>query len=80
MNNAVEAKIIQAIATLQEQIQMKTVEKGENADEVTIADFSYSEYPQDGFLKRVSYGNGDTYIFDLNYIDRINKDMKNNII
>ena len=75
-----EAKIIQAIATLQEQIQMKTVEKGENADEVTIADFSYSEYPQDGFLKRVSYGNGDTYIFDLNYIDRINKDMKKNLV
>ena len=74
------AKIMQAIATLQEEVQMKTLEKGNNVNEVTIADFSYSEYPQDGFLKRVSYGNGDTYVFDLEYINRVSKDMKKNLV
>ncbi len=71
---------MQAVATLQEQVQMKTLEKGENVDEVKVEDFSYLEYPQDGFLKRVSYGNGDTYVFDLNYVDRINKDTKKNLV
>ena len=44
-----------AVAILEEQVQMKIAEKSNELNKITIADFSYSEYPKDGFLKRVSY-------------------------
>ncbi len=66
-----ESKILQAVATLEEQVQIKTVDKAEEVDKVSIADFSYSEYPNEGFLRRVCYGSGDTYVFDLKYINRV---------
>ena len=55
ITNAMEAKIMNAVAILEEQVQMKIAEKSNELNKITIADFSYSEYPKDGFLKRVSY-------------------------
>ena len=54
ITRAQEAKIIQGIAVLQEQVNYKKIEKTtEDLYEIRISDFSYNEYPNTGFLKRV---------------------------
>ena len=70
ITKAQETKIIQSIAILQEQVNYKKIEMATaESFNVRISDFSYNEYPNTGFLKRISYGAGDTYVFDINYID-----------
>lgn len=81
ITRAQEAKIIQGIAVLQEQVNYKKIEKTtEDLYEIRISDFSYNEYPNTGFLKRVSYGAGDTYVFDFNYINRLSDGIESNLV
>ena len=80
ITNSQNAKILQSVAMLEEQVNMKLVEKMDtNEKEISIADFSYNEYPKDGFLRRVAYKGGDTYVFDLDYINRISSDLKESL-
>ncbi len=80
ITNALDAKILQAIATLQEEVQVKTLDLNEAVDDISIGLFSYTEYPSYGFLRRVAYGSGDVYVFDYKYIDKVDKSIKNSLV
>ena len=81
ITKAQETKIIQSIAILQEQVNYKKIEMATaESFNVRISDFSYNEYPNTGFLKRISYGAGDTYVFDINYIDRLGNKLEETLV
>ena len=77
ITNAMDAKMKTTLANLQEEMNYLKIKKMENNDlnTVEVIDFSYEDYPTTGFLHRVNYGSGETYVFDMNYIDRVNKDL-----
>jgi len=82
ITNAMDAKMMSGLATLQEDVEYLRVKKMQNADieTVQVIDFSVEDYPSTGFLHRVTYGSGETYVFDLNYIDRVNEELKKSLV
>ena len=81
ITNAQNAKMLTSLAELQEQIDYLRIEKMKvnDLDSIDILDFSISEYPTTGFLRKVNYASGETYVFDMNYIDRVGKELTKNL-
>ena len=77
LSKAQEASIAEKLAVLKENVDLKFLNTKLDNDlqNILLSDFCIDQFPNTGFLRRVNYKSGETYVIDVNYINRISEEL-----